>query len=98
MVLDDAVVDDGDDRAQMRVRVALGRRAVSRPARMADADRAAERLGLKAGHEPVQLALSTPTLHAATGQGGDAGTIVAAIFETPKGFEQKRSSRSLPDD
>ena len=48
-VLDDAVVHDGDAVGGMRMRVALGRPAVRRPARVADADIAGQRLAARAG-------------------------------------------------
>ena len=43
VVLDDAVVHDGDARGAVRMRVALGRRAVRRPAGVADAGGAGQR-------------------------------------------------------
>ena len=56
-VLDDAVVDDGEAVAGVRVGVALGRLAVGRPAGVADADRTAERMGGELGLEVLELAL-----------------------------------------
>src|SRR5690349_2459280 len=41
-VLDDAIVDDGDFLRGMRVRIVLARPPMRRPARMSDADRAAQ--------------------------------------------------------
>ena len=48
-VLDDAVVDDGDAAGLVRVGVALGGRAVGRPAGVADAGLAADRVAGPAG-------------------------------------------------
>ena len=55
-ILDDAVVDDGDAVGEMRMRVGLVGHAVGRPARVADADRAVERLVLQPALEIDQLA------------------------------------------
>ncbi len=55
-ILDDAVVDDRDALGGMRMGVVLGRPPVGRPARVADADIAAERLALQPRFERVQLA------------------------------------------
>ena len=49
VVLDDAVVDHRDRSGAVRVRVAHGRLAVRRPARVADADGARQRVVLAAG-------------------------------------------------
>jgi hypothetical protein len=58
-ILDDAIVDDGKALGGMRVRVMFGRSAVGRPAGVANADRASERLTREPGFEISQLALSS---------------------------------------
>src|SRR5262249_47543829 len=60
-ILDDAVVDHGEALGRMRVRVVFGRSAVGRPAGVADADRAGERLPREPGFEIAQLALRLPS-------------------------------------
>jgi hypothetical protein len=50
-------MDDRDAVGRVRMRVGLGRRAMRRPARMADADGAGERLGASTALEVDQLAL-----------------------------------------
>ena len=55
-ILDDAIVNDGDAIGRVRVRVALGRLAVRRPARMTDAGVAGQRLAIELRFEVLQLA------------------------------------------
>ncbi len=80
-ILDDAVMDDGDAGIGVRMGVDHRRRAMRRPARVADAGAARERLGAQHGVELGELAGRTPALDRAVHQRGDAGGIVAAIFE-----------------
>ena len=56
-ILDDAVVDDGEPVGRVRMGVVLGRLAVGRPAGVADADGAGERLAREPRFEIAQLAL-----------------------------------------
>ena len=56
-ILDNAVMDDGDPVGRDRMRVVLGRQAVRRPARVADADRAVHRLAFEPRGEVGELAL-----------------------------------------
>ena len=60
-ILDDAVVHDRELLGRMRMRVVLGRAAMRRPARVADADRAGERLAAETLlRDCLQLALGAP--------------------------------------
>ncbi len=90
MVLDDAVVDDGDPSGAVRMGIALGRRAVGGPAGMADARGAVERPAIEDGGEVAQLALGAAAVDCLAIQGRDAGAVIAAIFETAEGFEDER--------
>ena len=93
-ILDDAVVHDRDAVGGVRMGVALGRLAVGRPAGVADADRArraarsrsrASRLrSLPSARRRVELAVL---------QRGDAGGIVAAIFEALERIDQLARDR-----
>ncbi len=76
----------------------LGRLAVRRPARVADADRAVHRLAFEPGGEVGELALGAAPLDAAVDQGRDPGRIVAAIFEPPQPLDQLGRDRRLRDD
>ena len=80
-ILDDAVVHDRELLGGVRMGVVLGRLAVGRPAGVADADRAGERLAVQPRLEVAQLALGAPARQRAALERGDAGGIVAAIFE-----------------
>ena len=84
-VLDDAVVDDGETGAGVRMGVGFRRLAVRRPARVADADRALERRCLQARLEVLQLALGAQPRQPAAFERGDARRIVAAVFEPLQG-------------
>ena len=74
------------------------RLAVGRPARVADADRAGQRLAAEPRLEVDQLALGAPALDVAVDQGGDAGRIVAAIFQALQRLDQQGGDGSLADD
>ena len=93
-ILDDAVVDDGEPVASVRMSVGLGRLAVRRPARVADADRAEERLGRQPRLEIAQLALGAAALDMAALQRRDAGRIVAAVFEPLQGVHDLARHRA----
>src|SRR5258708_14691298 len=64
------------------------RLAVGGPARMADADHALERVLAQLGFEIAQLALRAAARQPALLQGGDAGGVVAAIFEALERIDQ----------
>src|SRR5207248_11099748 len=92
-ILEDADVDDGEALGGMRVRVIFGRSTVSRPARVADADRASERLAREPGFEIAKLALGTPARKVPGFERGDTGRIIAAIFEPLERVDQQAGDR-----
>ena len=96
-VLDDAVVDDGDVAGEMRMRVGLVGNAVGGPAGVADADRAFERLGGQPALQIDELALGAAAAEPAVVDGGDAGGIVAAIFEPLQRIDDQRRNGRAPD-
>ena len=92
VVLDDAVVDDDDlaGAVAVRVGVLLGRPAVRRPARVADAVVAGDRVGGDDVLEVRQLAGAAPQVDRAVAHDRDAGRVVAAILELPQPVDQDR--------
>ena len=99
VVLDDAVVHDGEAVARdVRMRVALARHAMRGPAGVRDADLAG---GGAVGERLLQHA------HLADGaqarqvpgavQHGDAGRVVAAVFQPPQALHQHRHDIALRD-
>jgi hypothetical protein len=90
VVLDDAVVHDRNARGAVRMRVALGRSAVRRPARMADAGGAAQWQTIERGGEVAELALGAAALDVAVDQRRDTGAVVAAIFQPPQRIQDQR--------
>ena len=87
-VLDDAVVHDGDALVHVRVGVALDRLAVRGPARVADAGAALQGLVGEPQLQVLELALGAPAIEVAVLDGGDAGRVVAAIFEPPQRVDE----------
>ena len=73
------------------------RLAVGRPARVADADRARQRLGAEPRLEIDQLALGAAALDVAVDQGGDARRVVAAIFQPLQRLDECAHNR-LPSE
>ena len=63
------------------MRVGLGRLAVRRPAGVADADRARQRRGGELRLEVLEFSLGAPAREHAMFERGDAGQVVAAIFQ-----------------
>ena len=92
-ILDDAVVHDRDPLGGMRVRVALGRPAVGRPAGVADADRALERLARELAFEVAQLAFGAPAREVPAFERGDAGRVIAAVFEALERIDELHRHR-----
>src|SRR6185437_8987982 len=97
-ILDDAVVDDRDAVGGDRMGVGLARHAMRRPAGMADADPALDRLLGETRLEPRELALGAAALDMAIDQRRDAGRIIAAIFEPPEPLDEQRRHLLTPDD
>src|SRR5581483_3628347 len=80
-ILDDAVVHDRDALGGMGMGVALARLAVRRPAGVADADGAGQRLLGEPVFERLQFALGTAPPELAVIERGDAGGDIAAVFD-----------------
>ena len=97
-VLDDAVVHDRHPVGGDGMGVALRRLAVGRPARVADADRARQRLRAEPRLEVDQLALGAAAIDVAVDQGGDARRVVAAIFQPLQRLDQQGRDGGLADD
>src|SRR5439155_15510435 len=98
VVLDDAVMDDRDLGRRDRVRVALVRSAMRRPARVGDADRAQQRLGGKPLSESVHFALGTPALDASTRQRCDPSAVIAAVLQPAQPLEKNGRGLAPSDD
>ena len=96
-VLDDAVVHDGEPVGRVRMRVVLGRPAVRRPAGVADADRAVERLARELCFQILELAFGAPARQHAVLERRHAGGIVAAVLEALERFDQQRRDRLAAD-
>ena len=97
-ILDDAVVHDRHPVRGDGVGIAFRRLAMRGPARVADADRAGQRL---LGHprlEIDQLALGATPVDMAVHQRCNAGRIVAAIFKPLQCFDQQGCNRRLAED
>ena len=99
VVLDDAVVHDDDaaGAVAMRVGVLLGRAAVRRPARVADAVVPVQRVVGDDLFELRELPGASPQLDRAVADHGHAGRVVAAILEPPKPVDENREHLLLPD-
>src|SRR6266576_1685974 len=74
----------------MRMRIGLRRRAVRRPARMADSGDALERLLVEQMPKLDQLARTATALDLTADQRGDARRIIAAIFEPLQRIDDQR--------
>ena len=94
-VLDDAVVHDGDALVHVRMGVALDRLAVRRPARVAEAGVALQGMVGEPQLQVLELALGAPAVEMAVLDGGDAGRVVAAIFEPPQRVDEIAGDRLL---
>ena len=90
VVLDDAVVDEGDRAAAVGVRVGvvLARPAVGRPAGVPDAAGAGERMEADLLGQVADLALDPPPPDPVAVEDGDAGRVVAAVLEPPQSLDE----------
>ncbi len=95
-ILDDAVMHDRELVGRVRMRVGLVRAAMRRPARMADAGHAGERLAVEFDFEIFQLAFGAAALEMTVLDGRDARGIVAAIFKPPQRIDQLAGNRLAP--
>ena len=75
------------------MRIALGRPAMRRPAGVADAVIAAERFFLEPRLQRRQFALGAAARQHAVIQRGDAGGVIAAIFEALERIDQMAGDR-----
>ena len=96
-VLDDAVVHDREHVGGVRMRVVLGRLAVGRPAGVADADQALQRLAVQPALEIAELALGAATRQHAMLERGDAGGIIAAVFEALERIDELPRHRFMAE-
>ena len=87
-ILDDAVMHDREPVGRVRMRVAFVGTAMGRPAGMADAGHAFKRLAPELGFQILQFAFGAAALEMAVFHSGDAGGIVAAIFQPLQGIDQ----------
>ena len=98
-VLDDAVVDQRQAAARVehRVGVALGGRAVGRPARVAEAVAAAQVVALELLDQTVELALGLDRVELAVAHHHHAGRVVAAVLEPAQAVDQQRHDLALTE-
>ena len=100
VVLDHAVVDDGDlaGLIEMRMGVFIAGRAVSRPASVADADVAGCGVRLNFTRDAfINLALLLADDQGGVIQNRHARAVVAAIFEATQCFQQNGRGRFFPE-
>ena len=97
-ILDDAVMHDGEPVGGVRMRVGLVGPAMGRPAGVADADRPGERLAREFLFQILQLAFGAAPRQHAVLERGDAGGIIAAVFEALERIDQERRDRFAADD
>ncbi len=90
-VFDHAVVNEGDDvvAADVRVSIVVGRRAVRRPARVAEADAALCRIGLELLDQLVDAAGRLGDFEFAVVDRDDTAAVVAAVFQPAESFDEK---------
>ena len=94
VVLDDAVVGDGDSviAAEMRMSVCFRGRSVCRPARMPDAEATGQRIRffVDLGRQGIDATSRLDdTQFALDGMGRDPGAVIAAVFESPQTLQQE---------
>ncbi len=82
----------------VRMRVALFRRAMRRPARMADADRTLQRFFFQLVFKIGQLALGTAARNVTVGKRGDARAVIAPVFKALQPLHKQGSSLFFTDD
>ena len=99
VIFDDAVVDDGQAIVRdVRVCVALGRHAVRGPARVRDADLAVRGIRLDGFLEHLDLADGAQPLELRGAiQHGDAGGVVATVFEPAQSLHEDGDDVALSD-
>ena len=97
VVLDDAVVDDGDRAvaAQVGMGIDIGGTAVRGPARVADAGKPWGRLPLQQRFEVGNTTGTLAQPQVGPGDGCHAGAVVAAVFEAGQALQKDRRSFTL---
>ena len=91
-VLDDAVMDHRDGTVAVGVGVRLRRRAVGRPAGVADAGAPFQRIVHQRVRQVHELADLAPAVQrAVVVDGGDARAVIAAVFQPPQRLDQLRA-------
>ena len=96
-IFDDAVMHDRETLGGVRMRVVLGGPAVRRPARVADAGGAGQRLATEPRLQIDQLAFGAPAREMAVLDRCDAGGIVTAIFQTLQRIQQLAGDGVAPE-
>ena len=92
-VFDDAVMDHRDGTVAVGVGVRLRRRAVGRPAGVADAGAPFQRVVHQRVRQVDKLADLAPAVQrAVVVDGGDARAVIAAVFQPPQRLDQLRAS------
>ena len=97
-ILDDAVVDDRDLVGRMGMGIDLVGTAMGRPAGMADADGARQRLLGEPDLEIAQLAFGAAAGQVAGLQRRDPGQVIAAVFQPLQGIDHARRDRLAAED
>ena len=97
-ILDDAVMDDGNEIRGVRMSIVFGRSAVRRPAGMTDADIAAKRLAIEPRFERAQLAFRTTSAEHAVVKRGNAGRVIASVLKALEGVDQLLCNRLRSQD
>jgi len=97
-ILDDAVVHQGDAAGGVGVGVFFVGHAVGRPAGVADAGGPGNRLVLEAPGQVIELAFGAAAFDAAGNKSGDAGRIIAPVFEPLERIEQWLRGGLFADD
>src|SRR3954468_10558114 len=92
-ILDNAVVYHRYLVGGVRMGIAFGGAAVGCPAGVADADVSRQGLARELGLEIAQLALGSPAPGRPAIQSGDAGGIVASVFEPLERIDQRGGDR-----
>ena len=92
-ILDNAVVYHRYLVGGVRMGIAFGGAAVGCPAGVADADVSRQGLARELGLEIAQLALGSPAAELPAIQSGDAGGIIAPIFEPLERIDQRGGDR-----
>jgi len=99
MVLDDAVVDDGQaaTAVDMGMRIPVRRDAVGRPSRVSDAYRPADGRLLKVCLEPGDLSLRLANAQSPAIDDGQPCRIVTSVFQALQAWHKHLDRASLAD-